>query len=171
LVRPAASHQLINLRKGLLLTTTDATGIAPESRARRRLTPDEQREIARWYAEAKASNADICQRFGISDPTLYRVLQREGVPLRRGNATTIAFATADRASKPSRTRAAGNPSAKPLGASAPGAALEPSDALDKVHFRIEFRAERVFDAHDISDALRQAQAAGAVDVQSITRAS
>ena len=165
------NRKLINLRKELLLTTTDAPAIAPESRARRRLTPDEQREIARWYAEARASNADLCQRFGISDPTLYRVLQREGVPLRRGNATPTTPTPTARVPKPSRTHAAGNASATAPDTSTPATTPEPGDGLHKLHFRIAFRAERVFDARDAADALRQAHAAGAVDVFRITRAN
>jgi len=44
-----------------------------------------------------------------------------------------------------------------------------SDAATQ--FRIEFRGERVFDAADIEDALRQAKALGVVDIVAISRES
>ena len=61
---------------------------------RRRLTQDEQREIARLYAEPNASAHDIRERFGIGDSTLYRVLSRFGVS-RRGTAGTVSLSTSD----------------------------------------------------------------------------
>jgi hypothetical protein len=60
----------------------------PTPRTRRaRLTPDEQRKIVGLYADANVSNAEIRQRFAITDTSLYRLLQKHGVPLRGRSAS------------------------------------------------------------------------------------
>ncbi len=51
-----------------------------------------------------------------------------------------------------------------------------AESKDGVHprsgahqFRVRFTLERVFDARDVHDALRQAQSLGATDVEAISR--
>src|SRR5919199_3171776 len=49
---------------------------------RRRLSSEQQREIARLYSATGAPTAEIRERFGIGESSLYRVLQKHGVALR-----------------------------------------------------------------------------------------
>ena len=60
----------------------------PERAARRRLSPEQQREVARLYAEGTLPTSEIRKRFGIGEPSLYRIVQRQGVPLRGRAAAT-----------------------------------------------------------------------------------
>jgi transposase-like protein len=55
---------------------------------RARVSKDEEREIARLYAETATPISEIRERFGIGDGSLYRVLQRLGVAV-RGRAASI----------------------------------------------------------------------------------
>jgi transposase-like protein len=59
----------------------------PGARRRRRLSNDEEREIARLYAETSTPTSQIRERFGIGDGSLYRAVQRQGVALRGRTAT------------------------------------------------------------------------------------
>ena len=54
---------------------------------RRRLSPDEERDIARLYADKSTSTSEIRERFGIGESSLYRVVQRHGVGLRGRSAS------------------------------------------------------------------------------------
>jgi transposase-like protein len=49
---------------------------------RPRVSLDEQREIARLYADTSMSTWEICAQLGIGESSLYRILQQQGVPLR-----------------------------------------------------------------------------------------
>jgi len=80
---------------------------------RRRISQDEEREIARLYADNSTSTAEIRQRFGIGDSSLYRVVQRHGVALRGHTGLSTR-------SKPSRAKpAAGTGSRLSAGAATP----------------------------------------------------
>jgi transposase-like protein len=46
--------------------------------ARRRLTPEEELEVTRLYAETDAPVSEISQRYGIAESRVYRVAQRHG---------------------------------------------------------------------------------------------
>ncbi len=144
------------------MTTTDATDTAPATGVRRRLTPDERRGIARLYAQADASTAEIRAKYGISDPTLYRVLQKQGIPLRRRGGQT---ASASGNGHVSTSRRGVGRARKRVARVATVAAISDGAA----QFRIEFRAERVFDAPNIQDALRQAESVGVANIVAITR--
>ena len=62
------------------LSIADQTTNGTTARSRRaRLTPEEQREIARVYTDENASPAELRTRFGIGDSSLYRLLQKQGV--------------------------------------------------------------------------------------------
>jgi transposase-like protein len=145
--------------------------LATEARAngvRHRLTPDQRREIARLYAESGISVAELRQRFGVSEPSVYRILQTQGVAL-RGRGAPRATA-ADGAATPapngrSRKQAARN--------GAPGRrsrrSASASTSNGTTQFRIVYRSERVVSAADIRDALRQAESLGAGDIVGLTR--
>jgi transposase-like protein len=65
-----------------------ASATRPAGSRRRRLSPDEERDIARLYADTSTSTSEIRERFGIGDSTLYRVVQRHGVSLRGRSASS-----------------------------------------------------------------------------------
>ncbi len=60
----------------------------PAGSRRRRLSPDEERDIARLYADKSTSTSEIRERFGIGESSLYRVVQRHGVGLRGRSASS-----------------------------------------------------------------------------------
>jgi transposase-like protein len=168
----------------------------PERSPRRRLSPEQQREVARVYAETSAPTSEIRKRFGIGESSLYRIVQRQGVPLR-------GRAAAAPEPEPPRTRVPGSgrrqsstasgaqaPAVQPRGAvvaaptgssrrggrgrvsratqSASRGASVPR-AVGRGQFRIQFLGERVIQARDIRDALRQAESLGAIEVTAVTR--
>jgi len=124
---------------------------------RRRLSQDDERAIARLYAETRTPTAEIRERFGIGESSLYRVVQRHGVALRgrTGPSTTL------RSSAPS-------PKATPAKA-APAKAAPAQDSPAQHRVRIRFQAETVFEATDLRDALRQAESLGATDITAVAR--
>jgi transposase-like protein len=143
---------------------------------RSRLTQDQQRELARLYAETTASTAEIRQRFGVGESSLYRVLQKQGVPLRGRTVHTagsknvrierdgLAQPAARKRMSTSRTESSA------LRARTPRNDVRNSNR-GAAQFRIEFRAVRVYEAADIRDALRQAEASEMADILEIVRAS
>jgi transposase-like protein len=150
--------------------------VESERPTRRRLSVDQQREIARLYAETSTPTSEIRKRFGIGESSLYRIVQGQGVPLRgRGGSSTPTEAPAPAAQPgaaaalpPVLARGGGRgavrratPSASRRTASAP--------AGGRGQFRIQFWGERVIQARDIRDALRQAESLGGLEVTSITR--
>jgi transposase-like protein len=155
----------------------------PERAARRRLSPEQQREVARLYAEGTLPTSEIRKRFGIGEPSLYRIVQRQGVPLRGRAAATPEPApprtqaphggrgrssTANGAQAPAgRSRVAVG--AAPTGSSRRGGRGRASRASGRGQFRIHFRGERVIQARDIRDALRQAESLGPVEVTGVIR--
>jgi transposase-like protein len=130
----------------------------PAGSRRRRLSPDEERDIARLYADISTSTSEIRERFGIGDSTLYRVVQRHGVSL-RGRAASPA--------KPSRpqTRVRASEGTTSLARRAPSG----TGGGAQQRFRIQFRGESVVEAADIRDALRQAELLGATEITSVAR--
>jgi transposase-like protein len=114
---------------------------------RHRLTPAQRREIARLYVESGASVAELRKRFPISAPSVYRILQTEGVALR------------------------GHTTSSPVPASEPAKRVSRSTSKGTAQFRIEYRAERTLYAADFQDALRQAEGLGATDIVGLTRES
>ncbi len=59
-----------------------AGGIKTRDSRRPRLSLDEQREIARLYANTSTSTSEICRQLGIGESTLYRIVQLQGLPPR-----------------------------------------------------------------------------------------
>jgi hypothetical protein len=122
------------------------------------------------YAEAGVTNAAIRERFSISDPTLYRVLQKQGVPLRGRSAQAGTWKpraggsrrTSRRGTRTRATRRGARAARSPRVSTA-------SSNGSTTQFRVEFQVERVFNGPNIRDVLRQAQSAGASEIVAITR--
>jgi transposase-like protein len=55
---------------------------ARQGRRRGKLSPEQEREVARLYAEASVPTSAIRERFGIGESALYRILQQQGIALR-----------------------------------------------------------------------------------------
>ena len=147
-----------------------------QRRTRRRLSMDQQREVARLYAGTTTRTSEIRKRFGISDSSLYRIVQRQGVPLRgRGGPSTRTGARTS-AAQP-RAALATPPAHSRAGERAPARRAVPSTgrrtasarAGSRSQFRIQFRGERVIQAHDVREALRRAESLGAIEVTAVTR--
>ena len=168
--------------------------VPAERSTRRRLSPEQQREVARLYADGATPTSEIRKRFGIGESSLYRILQRHAVPLRgRGPATrepgpsraqTLrsgrrGSSAATGAQAPSvqpgsaatasgESRRGGRGSARRRVPSTDGRASAPGSG-GRQQFRIQFLAERVVQAVDVRDALRQAESFGATEVTAVTR--
>ncbi len=154
---------------------------------RRRLSADEGREIARLYAGTNTPTSDIRARFGIGESTLYRIVQRQGIPLRgRTSSSKPPIPQAPQAPDARRSRSSSSrrqttpqphstaatstrrPSvAAPQARSTGSAASQPRRARQR--FRIQFQGERVVEAQDIRDALRQAESLGAIQIIAVVR--
>jgi transposase-like protein len=169
-------------------------GVTTRGSRRSRVSLDEQREIAGLYADASVPTSAIRARFGIGESSLYRIIQRAGVALRgRSGAATTPTTNPAPAAKTRRKRA---PGTGPLGAAAattvvvePARAtaiargrrarrtvVTPSASSSVVQvssngskFRIRYLGERVFEARNIQDALRQAESLGATEVMAVAR--
>jgi hypothetical protein len=141
---------------------------------------DQQREVAQLYAGTNTLTSEIRKPFGISEASVYRIVQRQGVPLRgRGGSPTPGQAPAP-ATQP-RALAATVPT-PPAGARRRGRAAvrrtKPSasrrtasgGAGARRQFRIQFHGERVIQALHIRDALRQAELLGAIEITEIAQA-
>jgi transposase-like protein len=154
---------------------------------RRRLSADEGREIARLYAESNTLTSDICERFGIGESSLYRILQRRGIPLRGRTSSSkpqvpqpAQVQHARRSGSSNNGRRAASPPhstpatntrrasvASPPTPSTRSAASQPGRARQR--YRIRFQGERVVEAQDIRDALRQADLLGAIEITAVAR--
>jgi transposase-like protein len=69
-------------------TRAPASATRPAGSRRRRLSPDEERDIARLYADTSTPTSAIRERFGIGESSLYRVVQRLGIGLRGRGASS-----------------------------------------------------------------------------------
>ena len=159
---------------------------------RRRLSPDEQREVARLYADASIPTSEIRERFGIGESSLYRIVQRHGISRQgRGQMATSQAEPADGSDRqphgptsrgarkqrtvPSQRRAAGPRTGR--GMKGRATSLETTTAVAEPaprqspqrRFRIRFEGERVVEAPDLPSALRQVEALGAAEITSVTR--
>jgi transposase-like protein len=152
-----------------------ASAAKPDGSRRRRLSLDEKREIARLYAETGTPTSEIRERFGIGDSSLYRVVQRRGVALRGRTASSTQPnpppAHAPAAQRPRSSTASGAHPAVSLPATTSPAERSASQTGGgaRHRFRIRFEGERVFEAKDIQDALRQAESFGATEITAVAR--
>ena len=166
---------------------TQGNTVKPGGARRRRLSTDEGREIARLYAETNTSTSDIRARFGIGESSLYRIVQRQGIPLRgrtssskapirqlpqapdarrrRSSSSGRRTAPQPQSTAATTTRRASVPA--PRTPSTGSAASQPGRARQR--FRIQFQGERVVEAQDIRDALRQAESLGATQITAVVR--
>jgi transposase-like protein len=152
---------------------------------RSKLSPDEEREIARLYADTSTSTSEICKRLGIGESSLYRIVQRQGLPLRgRSSAPKAAAAQAAPAPVAAPKRSAAAPAAKRMrSAPAPRTRQSRSSSADNApvatpapqavaagkRFRVRYQGERVFEAQNMQDALRQAESMGATEITGVSR--
>jgi transposase-like protein len=193
IVEPAATVSEDGVQGGHAITSR-----SEDSRRRRRLSNAEAIEIARLYGETSTPTSEIRQRFGIGDSSLYRIVQRQGIAL-RGRIAPAAQPTTQRAQTPaarrprspsptqaqkaaSRTGSNTAPPATRVNGRtgvrrAPGTkkTTAPSEAAasgtgdNRRPFRILFRAERVVQATDMADALRQVESLGAIEITAVAR--
>ncbi len=152
---------------------------------RRKLSDEQEREVTRLYAETSTPTAEIARRFGIAESSVFRVTQRHGAPLRgrppararpEHEVSAVSAAPEVRQARPEppmgpampqAARAPAAPARRPGGAVT---ARMPKAARGGARpFRVRFQAEVVFEAADIHDALRQAQARGITEVTAVTR--
>jgi hypothetical protein len=161
-------------------------GVKVRRSRRPNLRLEEEREIAQLYTDAIVPTSEIRARYGIGESSLYRIIQRQGVPLR--GRSSGAAATTRRAStaKTDRKRASSDGS-QGTGPVAVAAAVQASAAApvrrgrparrasiaqpSTSKFRIRYRGERVFEAYNIQDALGQAESLGATEILAVARES
>jgi transposase-like protein len=152
-------------------------GVASTSRTngrrRRRVSKEEAREIGRLYAETSTPTSEIRERFGIGDSSLYRIVQQQGVPL-RGRTAARSAAKSPQARTPAARRSGSPRTARATQAISQPRPTKATTATrarrsDRQQFRILFRGERVVRATDVRDALRQAQAFGAVEITAVVQ--
>jgi transposase-like protein len=163
---------------------------------RPRLTESDQEEVVRLYREATTSTAEIRDRFGIGDSSLYRLLQKHGVPL-RGRAPTASSAVAtsapastpassastsssnssSRGRRPSRTRTAPPRTVKaptpamttaPSGNGTSATARTSKNGAGRA-FSVSFRLVRIVEADSVLDVVREVERLGATDIEEISR--
>jgi transposase-like protein len=166
---------------------TQGSKVKPGGSRRRRVSMDEGREIARLYAETNTLTSDIRARFGIGESSLYRIVQRQGIPLRGRTSSSKAQVlqpaqvqnarrsrssnSGQRATSAPRSTAATNTHrasvALPRTPSTGSGASQPGRARQR--YRIRFQGERVIEAQDIRDALRQAEVLGAIEITAVAR--
>jgi transposase-like protein len=135
------------------------------------MTPEQQREIARLYDDTGTPTAEIRERFGLGESTLYRVLQKQGVSLRGRATSASAGAGAGKPVTGAGPRSRGRPrrdiSVRTQLQRVSRTAVSLSGAARE--FRVRFEGQRIFEARDIHDALRQAEALGATSIIEVTR--
>ena len=113
--------------------------------SRRKLSDEQERELTRLYADTTMPVSEIARTLGIGESSVYRVAQRHGAAL-RGRQTP--------------------PGAPPATGGARSRLELRGAGLGR--FRIRFLAERVVQARDIRDALRQAESFEAIEVTAVT---
>jgi transposase-like protein len=179
---------------------TGSTNAQPKGKSRlRKLTDEQEREVAHLYAETDTPVLQIASRFGIAESSVYRVSQRHGAVLRArtttGSSTAQASGTQATSTRPAarqrrttggaspaqgRTRRSSLPALeqpapkdRPAGSSAAPAASQatarPSNSGAPRRFRILFVADKVIEAESMRDVIGKAEALGAIDITSITR--
>jgi hypothetical protein len=146
----------------------------------RKLSDEQERELARLYSETRTPTSEIARTFGISETSVARVAQRHGATLRRrgrvpgsGAASTSNGATTAPAASSSTTRASSSttttratPSTRGRRAGTTRAASTAS--APRQRFRISFRGERVVEATDMRAAIAQVEAEGATEISRIS---
>jgi transposase-like protein len=150
----------------------------------RKLSDGQEREVTRLYAETITPVSEIARTFGIGESSVYRVAKRHGAVLRGRQAAPRTPST-----RPAPAGVSGRPEARPSAAKVPEAPPTPVEAatpstgprvsgararrrvgVTRQHrFRIRFLAERVVEARDVRDAVRQAESIRSVEVTAVMR--
>jgi hypothetical protein len=107
-----------------------AGGARTRGSRRPKVSLDEEREVARLYADASMPTSEIRARFGIGESSLYRIIQRQGAPLRgHSSAATAAQPAPGPKTRRKRASSAGRRAPAPLTSTVPTAAVaEPASA-------------------------------------------
>jgi hypothetical protein len=157
------------------------SGSASTRRSRRpKVSVNEEREIARLYADGNMPTSTIRAQFGIGESSLYRIIQRQGATLRGRTATGQAQGGRASGTKGRRTggATAGGKVPTPRGrrtsvarprASVAAIAAGTPVSSGGTKFRVRYQAERVFEALSMRDALRQAESLGAIEIMAVGR--
>ncbi len=145
---------------------------ASGERSSRKLSVEQERELARLYAETRTSAAELARQFGVSQTSVMRAAQRHGARRRRGRAqpagasARVASTSAPRTS-PSRSTNAAGP--RPTGRQgAEHRSGSSSSTRPTRRFRVSFQAEQVVEAADMRAAIAQVEALGATEISSVT---
>jgi transposase-like protein len=160
--------------RGSTASTEDTqTRVARPTRAkRRRLSPEQAGEVARLYAEGSTATSAIRARFGIGESSLYRILQRQGIPL-RGRTPVSPEAGPEPSPGSRQQRRRGSRATRDRGGASgsvrPPAAGAARNGGVRGRFRVQFVGETIVEAQDIRDALRQAESLGATEITAVTR--
>jgi transposase-like protein len=147
--------------------STNVAGVTAKQlprKRRARLTPQEHRQIVGLYGGPHVSNAEIRQRFAITDTSLYRLLQKHGTPL-LGRGTSHTSGAGNRLR---RNRARAGTAGRGRARKATSVIASP-DGQATQEFRIEFPADRIVVADSVHDAFQQAMRARATEVTAIVR--
>jgi hypothetical protein len=147
----------------------------------RKLSDEQERELARLYSETRTPTSEIARTFGISETSVARVAQRHGATLRRRGrvpgsgaaSTTNGATTAPAASSGTTTRASSSTTTTRATPSTRGRRAGTTRAAStapapRQRFRISFRGERVVEAADMRAAIAQVEAEGATEISSIS---
>jgi transposase-like protein len=139
--------------------------------ARKRLGLEDRQEIARLYSETSTSIADIRERFGIPESSLYRVLQQQGVR-RRGwlNRAATDGTTTQNSSRGAEQsgRSLGRTSRSGAHATVAGRRAASLKRAPARQYTVQFTVDQIFVAADLSDAVRQARLLGAMDIRGVS---
>ena len=150
----------------------------------RKLSDDQERELARLYSETRTPTSEIARTFGISETSVARVAQRHGATLRRrgrvpgsGSSSSNGATNTAPAAAASSSRSSGSSSSsssrgtqstrgRRQGSGSRGGSN--TSSTPRQHFRISFRGEQVVEATDMRAAIAQVEAQGATEITSIT---
>jgi hypothetical protein len=148
----------------------------------RKLSDEQERELARLYSETRTPTSEIARTFGISETSVARVAQRHGATLRRrgrvpgsgagsssNNGATTAPAASSGTTRASSSTSTTRATPSTRGGRRASATRAPSTpSAPRQRFRISFRGERVVEAADMRAAIAQVEAEGATEISSIS---
>jgi transposase-like protein len=148
----------------------DLTARRGERATRRRLTGDEQVQIAQQYADGGLPAADIAREFGISEVSVYRTLRTQGVALRGRTPSASIGTRGKRAAGAAPTWRVALNSTSSANRSRPADGATRTGGATRTQYQIQFRGEQIVHAANIRDVLRQLESLGTADVLEITQA-
>jgi transposase-like protein len=152
---------------------SDSSAVKPKAQrsARRMLSEDQKREVARLYADTTTPLSEIKRQFGIAESSLYRLIQQRGVAP-RGRVSVANGSALKSAPRPTASNGdmvmSGESRRGRSGVSRRQRVSSPSSESG-IKYRVSFVALQMVTAVDICDALRQAQQLGATEITAIIR--